>query len=80
MSQEQEVRGHVGAVCVWGWGEEPIEWETSRKVEQRATVLSVRGGFASYDFSDVCQVAREGTGTEVVDALSDLITTDASDG
>ncbi len=80
VSQEQGVRGHVGAVCVWGWGEEPIDWETSRKVEQRATVLSVRGGFASFDFGDVCQVAREGTGTEVVEALSGLTTTDASDG
>ena len=74
LSHEQEVRGHVGAVCVWGWGEEPIDWETSRKVDQRATVLSVRGGFASFDFRDVCQVARDGDGADVVDALSDLTT------
>ena len=75
VSREQNARGYLGAVCVWGWGEEPLDWEFARTAEERATVLSVRGDYASFDFGDVCQIAREGTADEVVDALSDLTAT-----
>ena len=44
----------VGAVCVSGWGREPLDWDTRRAVHERASVVTVRGPLGSESFDDVC--------------------------